>query len=288
MKKLHDCKVLVVGLGQIGGSLAYELTSRRLAGEVIGFDKNRSTLVCAQRKAVVSRTIRNLKHGLGEADIVILAMPIRAIIATLPTVARYLKKGSVCLDVAGTTSEILATVARLSPSINYVSGHPITGTEKHGIESAQLGLFAGKTFVLTPAPRLKKEARASITQLVRKLGARPVVISAERHDQLIAQTSHLPYCLALALSRQVGLAAHTDPALWKLVGGSLRSGTRVANSSPDLTVDMLSTNRRQVVQAIDKFVETLAELKEMIEKKSEPGLKHYAVKARKIAVRIAK
>jgi len=288
MKKLRDCKVLVVGLGQIGGSLAYELKSRRLVGEVIGFDKDRSTLAHAQKKAVVGRTVGNLKEGLGEADIVVLAMPIRAIVATLPTVARFMKKGSVCLDVAGTTSEILATAAWLSPSINYVSGHPITGTEKHGIESARLGLFAGKTFVLTPSPHFKRDARASITQLVQKLGARPVVIPAERHDRLIAQTSHLPYCLALALSRQVGLTARTDPALWKLVGGSLRSGTRVANSSPDLTVDMLSTNRRQVIQAIDKYVKALEDLKQTIETKSDPGLRRYAVKARKIAGRIAK
>ncbi len=288
MKKLRECKVLVVGLGQIGGSLACELTSRRLVGEVIGFDKNRSTLAYAQRKTVVSRTSPNMKQGLCEADIVILAMPIRAIIASLPTVVRYLKEGSVCLDVAGTTSEILATVTRLSPSINYVSGHPITGTEKHGIESARLGLFAGKTFVLTPAPHFKRDAWASITQLVQKLGARPIMISAELHDRLIAQTSHLPYCLALALSRHVDLVAHTDPVLWKIVGGSLRSGTRVANSSPDLTVDMLSTNRRQVVQAIDKFVEALTDLKQTIETKSEPGLRRYAVKARKIAARIAK
>ncbi|MCP4567779.1 MAG: prephenate dehydrogenase, partial [FCB group bacterium] len=171
---------------------------------------------------------------------------------------------AVVLDLAGTKAEILKAVAKVMPGGNYISGHPMAGNEKTGLAGAEKGKFKKAAFVLIPHRGTRKVWLERITQLIRKLGARPIIMKAEEHDRLIALTSHLPYALALGLMNLAGKKGMRNKHFDDLVGGSFRGATRVVQSPTDLTLDMFLTNKSNVTSAIDGLIDELKTLKKYV------------------------
>ena len=281
MKKLRQLKVLIVGLGQIGGAIGLDLVEKRLVAEVIGFDIDATITDIAKRRRAIDRSTHSLTEGLAQADLVILAAPIRRIIETIPQVRYSANENIAILDVAGTKMEILRTVAEQYPRADYVSGHPLIGTEKCGLQAALSGMFKNTTFVLVPAKGARNESLGTIRRVVEGLGATPLIMKADEHDRLIALTSNLPYLFALSLTNLAMKYAKKHRSIWNLIGGSFRSATRVAASSPELTLDMFMTNRREIPTIIDEVIAEFTSLKEMIEREDETALKALIRKVRK-------
>ena len=228
--------VAVIGLGQIGSSLAAALKKRGLA-HVIGISRRPSTV----REALKRRII----DGAGDverADVVVLATPVRTLISQLIPVATRMKRGAILTDV-GSTKE---AVVRAAPGIRFVPGHPMAGSEKAGIAGCDADLFVGRPWVLLPGP-----GRDVVARLVRAVGAKPVFLrSAAEHDRIVAECSHLPHLIAYALLR-IGDARYT--------GGSYRDATRVALSDVDMVLDFLVTNRR-LRPVVRRFARELSRL----------------------------
>jgi prephenate dehydrogenase len=199
MKKLNELKVLIVGLGQIGGSIGLDLVEQGVVAEVVGFDKNPAVSREAVAQNVIHRAAHSLEEAIRKSDLVILAAPIREIIRLIPAVCESLSESAAILDTAGTKGEILDIVSKCGRRVNYVGGHPMAGDERSGLESAQRGKFVGCTFILTPSEDTDQEWFYTVMHLITRLRAKPVMMSAEEHDRLIALTSHLPYALSLAL-----------------------------------------------------------------------------------------
>jgi len=287
VKPVGEWRVLIVGLGQIGGSLGLDLVGRKLVARVLGHDTDHDAAARAPERQAVHEVALSLAEGVRSVDLVIVATPIRHVCSVVKTIAPMLCSNQLVMDVAGTKLEIMQTVASLESPANFIGAHPIAGTEGAGIESARPGLFEDATFVLTPSAGFETRTKVRATQtesdadrwlapvreLVAGLGARPVEMSAENHDRLIALTSHLPHVLALALASLAGKQREVDPQVADLIGGSFRSGTRVAASSPELIQDMLLGNRENVGRLIDAMIDELTTLRAQILAGDESALR---------------
>jgi prephenate dehydrogenase len=283
MKRLSEMTTLIVGLGQIGGSIGLDLVAGRVVARVIGFDSHKAVMTKALQRKAVDHSVANLRAGLANADLVILATPIDATLRLLPSILELLPAGSLCLDVASTKQEMLQTVEKLKPKAGYISTHPIAGTEGIGIDSTVAGLFKDKVFTITPASSAKPAQIRLVKQLATALGASPLLIGAKRHDRLLAQTSHLPYAIATALVQVAGETGESDKLLRRLAGGSFASATRVANSSPELTQNLLLSNRAEVSKAIARMESELSGLRKMLQRNDADGLQQYVKAAHRLA-----
>jgi len=273
-------RVTIIGLGQIGASIGLDLVTARLVAEVVGFDSTPGVAIKAIQAGAIDRDAASLEEAVHGTDMIVLAMPIRQIVRMIPLLADVFPPDCTIVDVAGTKTEIMRVVGENGLARRYISAHPMAGDEGSGLEAASLSKFMGKQVALTVAGSVDPERLETVCRLVRSLGAQPFLIEAERHDQLIAQTSHLPYAVAISLSNIVAEEAAGDDTPPRLVGGSFRSATRVAGSSPELTTDMLLTNPKPVCAAIDLLIDRLQQLRTMVHSSAESEIQQEAKRAR--------
>jgi prephenate dehydrogenase len=264
MKKLKSLKVFLIGLGQIGGSIGYNLVKKRLVSEVIGFDKDPAVMKLARRHGAIDRMTNRLEDGFEGVDMIILATPIQQTLKLVPAIAHLVDKDALVIDVASTKSRLTHDFAKYRKKINYIGGHPIAGTEKTSFSGAEIDKFKNTVFILTPSDRIKKKYIEIAFGLVKGLEAEPLMLTAEAHDHLVALTSQLPYVFSLGLMNLYIKHRRKDKRIEKLIGGSFKSATRVALSSPELTFDMFLTNHDNVADMIDELIGELVQCKEII------------------------
>lgn len=285
MSGLNYKTVFIIGLGQIGGSIGLDLVADNLASEVIGYDTDMTAMELAVAGHAVNRCVGAIEEGVSEADLIILCSPIREIIRMAPHICRLADGQKTVMDVASSKGMILKALHEAGEIDNFVGGHPLTGTERIGINGAQPGMFRDRVFVLTPFPTTQQTHRHSAAEFVNALGAVPVTMSAEEHDRGVAVTSHLPHVLALSLANLVARRSERDVQIEALVGGSFRSATRVAASSQQLVLEMLLSNGVNITSAIEEMIGELDALKRLIAEKDEVGLHSLVKKAQDIADR---
>ncbi len=242
---LHRARVAIVGLGLIGGSLALALQGQCAA--LLGADPNPEARALAQASGAFDAVADDPAALLPAADAVILAAPVRAILTLLDALPGWHPGQAIVLDVGSTKTAITARMAALPPRFDPIGGHPMAGKEHGGFAHAEADLFHGAPFVLTALPRTTPRARALARTVVRAVGAHPLWLDAATHDRHAAAISHLPYLLSLALT----LA--TPPEAARMAGPGFRSTTRLAASPPHMMADILTTNRRPVLEALRRF-----------------------------------
>ncbi len=269
--KLEQAQVAIVGLGLMGGSLAAALRGRCRA--VVGVARRQETVEEALLRGMIDWGTAELSDGVRQADLVVLATPVRVILQQLPEVARLVPQGCLLMDLGSTKAEILAKMADLPGHVEVLGGHPMCGKESSGIEAADPSLYRGRTFILSPLPRTGKRALALGSELVRAIGARPLVLEAERQDLLVATVSHLPYLLACALVATADATTSADPAAWEIVAGGFRDTSRVAGSDVTMMMDILTTNRSNVLKAVAVFQGQLEQLAAGLESGDEDALR---------------
>jgi len=278
--KLEQLKVFIIGLGQIGGSIAKTLTGKNLVANVCGYDSDKSITQLAEKHRYIHNPAESIADGLSQADLIILATPIRTTIRLIPEIVEQTKTNQAILDVAGIQAGILNVVSMQNCSVNYISGHPIAGSEKTGLEAATMDKFKKSTFFLSPADTTKREWIGIVRELILVLGAKPVLIDPRKHDSLISRTSNLPYLLAIALMNLVSRGDNSNGKIRQMAGGSFRSATRVALSSPDLTLDMFLSNGDCILNALKDFQTELSAISESISNRDESSLRERIILAK--------
>ncbi|MFH1373222.1 MAG: prephenate dehydrogenase/arogenate dehydrogenase family protein [bacterium] len=273
MKPLSQMKALIVGLGQIGGSLGLDLVEYGIVSEVIGYDRDPTVVSAAGKRQAIHSVARSLKDGISRADLIILATPIRRTIKMIPSVCRLAGPERAILDVAGTKRQILKAVNNAAKGTNYISGHPLAGNERCGIEAADNNKFRDRPFVLVPMVVRYRTWLSNVKQLVGCLGAVPMIMSADEHDRLIALTSNMPYLLSIVLMDLALESARHNRRLWRLTGGSFTGATRVAASSVDLSLDMFLTNSDEITGVIDRTMDKLLAMKKLLQAGDERRLR---------------
>jgi prephenate dehydrogenase len=244
--------IAVVGLGQMGGSLAMVL-KRNTPHHIIGFQRKiKEARLCME--AVHERTT-DFRRACG-ADAVVFATPVGATIRYLQTWARHAKPGSLWMDMGSVKVPVCEAACRRMPHhATFIGGHPLAGSEKQGLAAASPDLFGGKIFVLCPATRnAGSAAKLRLARhLVASLGASPFVMDAARHDRVLAYTSHLPQLVSSALAATAGGTADTA-----LSGNGFRDLTRLADSPLAMWQDIATHNRRNIRRALKDFQKTLS------------------------------
>jgi prephenate dehydrogenase len=234
----------VVGTGLIGASVG--LAAKRAGTRrVFGYDVSAPATGVALERGAIDEACAELEE-LGHADLVVVAVPVRA----LPTALNALladDEGFTVSDVGSTKAAVCATVP--NPS-RFVGGHPVTGSEAHGPEHATAELFDGATWFLTPSADTDPERYRLVHGFVASLGATPVAIDPAAHDRLVALTSHLPHALANALVNQAGEARIDGHEPLAAAAGSLRDMTRVAGANPRIWVDIFLDNADVIADAL--------------------------------------
>jgi prephenate dehydrogenase len=283
---IQDTQVTIVGLGLMGGSLAGALKAKGACQEVIGVARRAETTALAVERGLVDRASTGLAPAVAEADAVVLATPVRAIIELLPQVGQLVKPGCLVMDLGSTKSAIVEAMSALPEHVQPVGGHPMCGKETSGLAAAEPNLYQGRVFVLTPLDRTDTGALDLARELVEVIGARPLVMGAERHDRLVAAVSHLPYLMACGLVRTAEELAREEEDLWQLAASGFRDSSRLAASGEDMMLDILLTNREAVLEALGTYEVQLRNLARFLETGDEKGLQGalHAIRMRRRAI----
>ena len=253
----------VVGLGLMGGSMALAL--RAYADRITGVDVSESARRYALEQGMVDAAVDELHKGVHQADVVILAAPVRAIVEMLSMrIGSYLRSNTLVIDIGSTKQDIVDAMAKLPIGVNAIGGHPMTGKEDNGIQGADPLLYQNRPFVLCPSRRTTPAARLRALALVETLRALPIEMEAERHDQIVAGISHLPYLLSATLVATVASQARHDAAYWELAAGGFRDTSRLAASDVTMMGDILSTNTQAVATLLAQFRMQLAMVETML------------------------
>lgn len=253
----------IVGMGLMGGSLA--LAMRAHADSISGIDRDARARCFALERGLVDCATADLREGVNRADVVILAAPVRAIVEMLNMrIGSYLRSNTLVIDIGSTKQDIVDAMASLPIGVNAVGGHPMTGKENGGIEESDESLYRGRPFVLCPSRRTTPAARLRAVSFVETLGALPIEMDAERHDQIVAGISHLPYLLSATLVATIANQARDDAAYWELAAGGFRDTSRLAASDVTMMGDILSTNTQAVATLLAQFRMQLAMLETLL------------------------
>lgn len=253
---LNGKRVAIVGLGLIGGSLAMAL--RGHVGRLLGIDRDDHVLALAKEGRVVDEVSADPGCLLPSADLIILAMPVRAILQALATLPDYCPGPVVVMDVGSTKAEIVTAMASLPTRFDPIGGHPMAGKERLSLANAEPGLFRGAPFALTPLPRTSQRARDLASQICQVVGGHALVLDPDNHDRWVAATSHLPYLVSSALM----LSMPDDSA--PMMGPGFRSSTRLAATPPAMMLDVLSTNPQHIRVAIARLRDELDRMDELL------------------------
>lgn len=250
--QLQDSKIAIVGLGLMGGSLALALRGKCAA--LYGIDSNPVTLKLVTEKQIVDQADSDPANLLHQADLIILATPVPAIIAFVDQLPALVQQPCMLLDLGSTKKDILHAMSALPDHIDPIGGHPICGKEKLGLENADANLYRDAPFVVTALERSSHRARSAIQKIISAVGGRLIEMDAEEHDRALACTSHLPFLLASALARS------TPSEYSPLIGSGFRSTSRLAGSPASMTLGILQSNRENVLKAIKGFRASLDEI----------------------------
>lgn len=242
--------VAILGVGLIGGSLGQVLKTRRLARHVTGIGRSPERLDQALAFGAIDTGVTDIAAGLADADLVVLGTTVSHILEILPEILRLAPAGAVVTDVGSTKTEI---VRRAAGSPRFVGSHPMTGSERTGVEAATPLLFQDATWALTPGEATDPDALRRVRLLAQEIGAHTLVLAPEAHDAMVAVTSHLPHVLSAALMRQAAEARASHPEIPRLAAGSFADLTRVAASSPEIWRDVCLSNRDAVLDALRRY-----------------------------------
>jgi len=250
-------KIGIVGLGLIGGSIALRARELWPSALVIAVDQ-KDVLETAMRLHAIDVAADDLVV-LAEADLVVLAAPVRQNIELLAELDQNVRQPAIITDTGSTKRDVVAAAAQLPPRFTFIGGHPLAGAAQGGLERARPDLFEGRPWILTTKPSDHSAPLDKLSAFVRGLGAEPRVMEAAAHDRLLAYLSHLPQLTASALMHVVGDAVGQDGL--SLAGRGLADTTRLAASPDDIWKDIAATNRDEIGPALDALIEVLRALR---------------------------
>jgi prephenate dehydrogenase len=271
----------LIGVGLIGGSLAAALRRAGAVATVVGYDRDPQALERAAALGLIDTAAASASEAAKGADLVVIAVPVRAIGAVLRDVAATLAPGAVVTDVGSTKGDVAQVAEQALRELfpRFVPGHPIAGREASGVEAAVADLFRGARVVLTPNAATAPDAVDLVKACWEAAGARIATMAPERHDRICAAVSHLPHVLSFALVSEIAARDDAEELLGFAAGG-FRDFTRIAASSPEMWRDIALQNRAALLDEIDRYAARLAVFRELVERADGPALERLMTEAR--------
>lgn len=267
--------VTIIGTGLLGGSLARDLRAHKLASNIVGVCRTSATAEAALTNGVVDAVLP-LEEAVRNADLIVLATPMQAMLPILCRVETMIPDGAIITDVGSVKTDLYAQLSEQVPSLlhQFVLAHPIAGGESSGVAASKLGLFENKHVIITETSEAADHAIQKIRELWQALGATVLSMSLQEHDATFAKTSHLPHVIAFSL---VNFLSHQSDRerLFELAAAGFYDFTRIASSDAEMWRDICITNRDEVLNALDGFREQLDEVRSRVAAADQTAILDY-------------
>jgi prephenate dehydrogenase len=268
-------KMLIIGLGLIGGSLGLALRQAGNNGdipsfEITGYDRSAERLQKAMQMGAIDYASDALIAAVQNTHIVVLATPALAVHQLLREIAPFLRAGTIVTDTASTKAATMRWAEELLPAdIPFIGGHPMAGATG-SLEAARADLFYNATYCLIPGTTTTPQATETLYQIIQTLGATPLLINAATHDRCVAAISHVPFLASVALVEMLTHDPHID-LMSKLASSGFRDTTRLAAGDPTMYHDISLTNREAILSWLDAYSEQLQALRQLLAAADEAG-----------------
>ncbi|MGZ8294971.1 MAG: prephenate dehydrogenase [Telluria sp.] len=255
-------KVVIFGVGLIGGSFALALKAAGAAASIVGVGRSPEAMARALELGIVDEVAGSVADAMRGADLVLVAAPVAQTQAILASLLPYLEAHTVVTDAGSTKSDVVvAARAVLKDRVGqFVPGHPIAGRESNGPDAAIADLYRGKKAVLTPLPENSAVVVERVASAWRACGALVHTLSPQEHDKVFAAVSHLPHLLAYALVDDIANKPHAG-LLFQYAASGFRDFTRIAGSSPEMWRDISLANREALLGELDAYLAQLTGLR---------------------------
>ena len=270
-------KVVLIGIGLIGSSIARALRVRELAGSIVGCDSSPATRARAVALGLVDQMEEDPERAVTDADLVVLCVPLGAYRELASRFGAAVPPGAIVTDVGSVKATVFPAVeSYLNPGVHLIPGHPVAGTENSGPDAGFAELFMDRWCILTPRPGTDQDAVSRLTRLWQQMGSTVEVMTAEHHDKVLAITSHLPHLIAYTivataddLEGQLRQQNEADGSVSKsevikFSAGGFRDFTRIASSDPIMWRDVFLANKDAVLEMLGRFNEDLTALQRAI------------------------
>lgn len=267
-------KVAFIGFGLIGSSLARVIRAEHLANDIVASTRSQKTLEDAKVLGLISAGYTDPVQAVQGADLVVLALPVRATQKVLETIQPHLAENVIITDVGSTKANVVAAAKAVYGEqlpAGFVPGHPIAGAEHTGVHAGKVDLFANHKVILTPLPTSADWAVDKMIQLWQAAHAEVICMDVDKHDEVLAHTSHLPHLMAFNLVEQ--LAKREDNLdIFRYAAGGFRDFSRIAASDPQMWHDIFFANKKAILNAVDGFEAQLAIIRKLIEEEDSQTL----------------
>ena len=271
-------RITILGVGLLGASFALALKKNGLCGSITGCGRDRDNLLKAKERNIIDAFDTDPVASCRDADLVLLATPVGTFIDLVKAITPVLKAGAVITDVGSVKGMLVRQIETLLPeAVHFIGGHPIAGSDRSGIGSANAGLFVNAKCILTPTENSASTTLEKIRRLWKAVGADIITLSPEEHDRIYASVSHLPHLLAYAL---VNTVADIDKTYLDFIGKGFMDATRIASSSEELWHDICLLNKDNLVDVIAVFRKNLDMLDQYLKTSNSESLKNEFRKAR--------
>ncbi len=258
-------KVVIFGVGLIGGSFALALRRAGQAAHIVGVGRSVQSLERARELGIIDAFATDVAAAVAGADLILVAAPVAQTESILASIAPHLGEQAIVTDAGSTKSDVVAAARKaLGARIaQFIPAHPIAGREKHGPEAALAELYEGKKVVITALPENSEADVETVAAAWRACGAVIHRLSAQQHDAVFASVSHLPHVLAFALVDDIAAKPHAE-TLFQYAASGFRDFTRIAASSPEMWRDITLANRAALLTEVDAYLVQLQGIREMI------------------------
>ena len=280
-------RMVIVGVGLIGGSLAMISRRKGLVKEIIGVGRGAANLKEAVKLNIIDSFTFDISEAVKGADLIVMATPVGSFEWLVKQMRHSLNKGAIITDAGSVKGRMVSRIERLLPKGTYfVAGHPIAGKERSGVKAASLTLFEGTKCILTPTKKTDASALKKIKALWRTVGAEVVLMDPMLHDKVLGAVSHLPHAAAYSIVNTVAEIKKNGNNFIAFSGGGFKDFTRIAASSPEMWRDIFLNNRENLVNMISRYQKNLEKLKRYIKDKDSKRLIKELEKAKAIRDRL--
>ena len=263
-------KVIVIGIGLIGGSFARDLRKISPKAEILGKDRDQTHMDRALELGLVDREASDA--DLKSADVVLVTIPVNSLAAELPSILDEVGEQTLVFDAGSTKAQICEAVREHPKRRNFLACHPIAGTEFTGPQAALSGLFEGKTNIICEVEQTAFRIQECALDLFRKLGMRIRYMNPLAHDRHIAYVSHLSHISSFMLGKTVIEKEKNERDIFDLAGSGFESTVRLAKSSPAMWTPIFEQNRENVLETLDEYIENLQGFRKLIQEGDFEGV----------------
>ena len=276
-------RVVIAGVGLIGGSVGLALKRAGFHGRIVGLGRRWSSLKNAIDAGAVDSATLDFAEALSDADLLLISTPVDVIPTIAEEATKHAQNGCIITDVGSTKGQLVAEIEKLMPeSMSFLGAHPMAGSHKTGVTAADAALFEGSVCILTPTESTNPEAVDVVSELWKTLGARVELMSPQEHDFLIAAASHLPHAVACALIQvAAGAENHRGRAI-DFAATGFADMTRVASGDPKIWKGILLQNADMASSMLDRLEKELADMRNVLDSRDEEKIMEKLERAKQI------